>query len=165
MTLLNDVSQGYTTFSEARVLPASHVDYAASAAMRSYVVNSTASPVAQIIFGGTVLGTSIAFFSSRGPSVQSPGILKPDITGPGVNVQAVWPFPVGPPSASGQSGGETFNFLSGGRGTSMSTPHLSGIAASLPGLVTGSNQVGHHDHCRRRRPVWQPHPERATPAG
>uniref|UniRef100_J3M0C0 Subtilisin-like protease n=1 Tax=Oryza brachyantha TaxID=4533 RepID=J3M0C0_ORYBR len=102
MILPNHFLQGHTTLAEAHVLPASHVGYAAGSAIMAYI-NSTANPVAQILPRGTILGTTpapaMAFFSSRGPSVQSPGILKPDITGPGVNVLAAWPFRVGPPSA------------------------------------------------------------------
>ncbi|TVU18772.1 hypothetical protein EJB05_34885, partial [Eragrostis curvula] len=134
MIVLNNFTLGYSTLAEPHVLPASHIDYPASLAIMSYL-NSTANPVVQIVFGGTVLGTSpapsIAFFSSRGPSVQDPGILKPDITGPGVNVLAAWPFKVGPTdqTLSGVSGGgPTFNFLPG---TSISTAHLSGIAAII----------------------------------
>ncbi|CAL4920916.1 unnamed protein product [Urochloa decumbens] len=129
MVVLNNFAQGYTTRAAAHVLPASHVDYAAATAIRSYVT-STASPTAEILAGGTLLGTSpapsMAFFSSRGPSLQNPGILKPDVTGPGVNVLAAWPFQVGPPTAGSPLPGPTFNVDSG---TSMSTPHLSGIAA------------------------------------
>ncbi|KAL6903346.1 hypothetical protein ACP4OV_004159 [Aristida adscensionis] len=132
MILMNTHALGYSTFAEAHVLPASHVDFRAAVAIKSYI-NFTANPVAQIVFRGTILGRSpapsMAFFSSRGPSLQNPGILKPDITGPGVNVLAAWPFPVGPPSASASvPPGPTFNFVSG---TSMSTPHLSGVAAFI----------------------------------
>ncbi|TKV98026.1 hypothetical protein SEVIR_9G533200v4 [Setaria viridis] len=130
MVLLNKFAQGYSTLASAHVLPASHVDYAAASAIKSYV-SSTANPTAQILAGGTILGTSpapsIAFFSSRGPSLQNPGILKPDITGPGVNVLAAWPFQVGPRTESPLPG-PTFNVESG---TSMSAPHLSGIAAFI----------------------------------
>ncbi|CAD6219805.1 unnamed protein product [Miscanthus lutarioriparius] len=136
MVLMNGFPQGYSTLADAHVIPASHVDYAAASAIMSYV-QSAASPTAKILFGGTILGTSpapsMAFFSARGPSLQNPGILKPDITGPGVNVLAAWPsqLQVGPPppaSAAAPLGprGPTFNIISG---TSMSTPHLSGIAA------------------------------------
>lgn len=130
MILANQFIDGFSTIADAHVLPASHVSHAAGAAILSYI-KSTASPLAQISFGGTVLGTSpapaITSFSSRGPSTQNPGILKPDITGPGVSVLAAWPFQVGPPSAGGNNG-PMFNFESG---TSMSAPHLSGIAALI----------------------------------
>ncbi|XP_062185579.1 subtilisin-like protease 4 [Phragmites australis] len=130
MILVNEFADGYSTLADAHVLPASHVSYAAGVAIKKYI-NSTANPVAQILFKGTVLGTSpapaITSFSSRGPSLQNSGILKPDITGPGVSVLAAWPFRIGPPSAP-VFPGPTFNFESG---TSMSTPHLSGIAALI----------------------------------
>ncbi|XP_066347185.1 subtilisin-like protease 4 [Miscanthus floridulus] len=126
MIMANQFADGYSTLADAHVLPASHVSYVAGVAIKEYI-NSTANPVAQIIFKGTMLGTSpapaITSFSSRGPSIQNPGILKPDITGPGVSVLAAWPFRVGPPSTE-----PTFNLESG---TSMSTPHLSGIAALI----------------------------------
>ncbi|CAL5069345.1 unnamed protein product [Urochloa decumbens] len=130
MIVLNKFPQGYSTLAEAHVLPASHVDYAAASAIMSYF-NSTANATAQILFHGTILGTSpapaIVSFSSRGPSLQNPGILKPDITGPGVSVLAAWPFQVGPPTASPLPG-PTFNIISG---TSMSAPHLTGVAALI----------------------------------
>jgi subtilisin family serine protease len=132
MILTNQFIDGFSTQADLHVLPASHVSHAAGAAILSYI-KSTASPVAQITFGGTVLGASaspapvITSFSSRGPSTLNPGILKPDITGPGVNVLAAWPFQEVPPSL-GEQTGPTFSFQSG---TSMSTPHLSGIAALI----------------------------------
>jgi len=132
MILANQFPDGYSTLADAHVLPASHVGYAAGEAIKKYI-DSTANPVAQIVFQGTVLGTSPApamtSFSSRGPSLHNPGILKPDITGPGVSVLAAWPFQVGPSSAAAAANlGPTFNFVSG---TSMSTPHLSGVAALI----------------------------------
>ncbi|XP_047068028.1 subtilisin-like protease [Lolium rigidum] len=130
MILTNQFIDGFSTIADVHVLPASHVSHDAGVAILNYI-KTAASPMAQFTFRGTVLGTSPApamtSFSSRGPSTQNPGILKPDITGPGVSVLAAWPFQVGPPSASKQNG-PTFNFESG---TSMSAPHLSGIAALI----------------------------------
>ncbi|MQM23900.1 hypothetical protein Taro_056970 [Colocasia esculenta] len=130
MILTNQVLDGYSTLADAHVLPASHVGYSDGSAVRTYIATST-NPTASFTFEGTLLGIApaptITSFSSRGPSKPSPGILKPDITGPGVSVLAAWPFTVGPPSA-GVAGATTFNIISG---TSMSTPHLSGIAALL----------------------------------
>ncbi|CDP09845.1 unnamed protein product [Coffea canephora] len=62
--------------------------------------------------------------SDFGPSLVSPGILKPDIIGPGVNILAAWPVSV----ENNTNATSTFNIISG---TSMSCPHLSGIAALL----------------------------------
>ncbi|PWA58642.1 zinc finger, BED-type [Artemisia annua] len=60
-------------------------------------LNSTP-PVATIIFHETVIGDKstpqVTSFSSRGPSVASPGFLKPDIIGPGVSILAALPVSV-----------------------------------------------------------------------
>ncbi|KAK9927386.1 hypothetical protein M0R45_024570 [Rubus argutus] len=86
-----------TTLADAHVLPATHVSYAAGVGIKAYI-NSTSTPTATILFKGTVIGDQlapkVAFFSSRGPSSASPGILKPDIIGPGVSILAAWPFSV-----------------------------------------------------------------------
>ncbi|KAM1024749.1 hypothetical protein ACFX15_037311 [Malus domestica] len=127
MILVNQGIDGYSTSADPHVLPATHVSYAAGLKIKSYI-KSTSKPTAIILFKGTVIGNSqapsVASFSSRGPSVPSPGILKPDIIGPGVSILAAWPVPVDNAIKSKA----TFNIISG---TSMSCPHLSGIAALL----------------------------------
>ncbi|CAL1375523.1 unnamed protein product [Linum trigynum] len=124
MILINDLASGYTTLAGAHVLPASHINYQHGLAVKGYLT-STQLPTASISFGGTLIGKSnapqVAFFSSRGPSPQSPGILKPDIIGPGVNILAAW-------GASVDNATNSFNVVSG---TSMSCPHLSGVAALI----------------------------------
>uniref|UniRef100_A0ACD5Z5T9 Uncharacterized protein n=1 Tax=Avena sativa TaxID=4498 RepID=A0ACD5Z5T9_AVESA len=74
---------------------------------------------ASIELGGTILGyapaPAVAGLSGRGPSRLSPGILKPDLMAPGVNILAGVP-----------SGG--FELKSG---TSASTPHVVGLIALL----------------------------------
>ncbi|CAN1277933.1 Subtilisin-like protease 3 [Linum perenne] len=86
MILINDFTEGYTTDAEDHVLPASHINYKDGLAIKAYL-SSTSSPTATISFQGTLIGKSnapqVASFSSRGPSRQTPGILKPDIIGPG----------------------------------------------------------------------------------
>lgn len=127
MILMNDEPSAFSTVADAHVLPATHVSHAAGLKIKSYI-NSTATPMATIFFKGTVIGDSqapaVASFSSRGPSLASPGILKPDIVGPGVSVLAAWPFPLD----DNKNSKLTFNMDSG---TSMACPHLSGIAALL----------------------------------
>ncbi|KAL6182083.1 hypothetical protein ACLB2K_043506 [Fragaria x ananassa] len=126
MILVNPDFGGDTTIADAHVLPATHVSYAAGVSIQAYI-NSTSTPTATILFKGTVIGDQLApkvsFFSSRGPSIESPGILKPDIIGPGVSILAAWPF-----SVDNATEYKTFDIVSG---TSMSCPHLSGIAALL----------------------------------
>ncbi|XAR70373.1 Cucumisin [Bertholletia excelsa] len=129
MILMNEEQDDYSTLAEPHVLPATHVSFAAGDKIKAYI-NSTASPMATILFKGTIIGDKsapeIASFSSRGPSIASPGILKPDIIGPGVSILAAWPISV----ENKTNTKSTFNMISG---TSMSCPHLSGIAALLKG--------------------------------
>ncbi|KAL7165258.1 hypothetical protein ACSBR2_041028 [Camellia fascicularis] len=66
----------------------------------------------------------VSSLSSRGPSLASPGILKPDIIGPGVNILPAWPLSV----ENKKNSRLTFNVI---LGTSMSCPYLSGIIPLL----------------------------------
>lgn len=59
-----------------------------------------------------------ASFSSRGPLAATPDLLKPDLIAPGQDILAA----VAPPG----NGGLDFNLYSG---TSMSSPHVAGVAA------------------------------------
>ncbi|MQL97700.1 hypothetical protein Taro_030392 [Colocasia esculenta] len=62
----------------------------------------------------------VAGFSSRGPSAETKGFLKPDILGPGVNILG----------ARSTTAGSTVEFEAS-QGTSFATPHLAAIAALL----------------------------------
>ncbi len=68
-------------------------------------------------------GNVMADFSSRGPFPTVRDWIKPDITAPGVNILAG-----ATPEPNDGSYGGYFQYLSG---TSMSTPHIAGIAALL----------------------------------
>jgi len=67
-------------------------------------------------------GNEMATFSARGPA-PVPDILKPDVTAPGVNILAGFS-----PDSAYSTSGENFAYLSG---TSMSTPHIAGVAALI----------------------------------
>ncbi|KAK1565486.1 hypothetical protein Q3G72_027790 [Acer saccharum] len=72
----------------------------------------------------------VASYSSRGPDVnnahrQTADVLKPNLMAPGSSIWAAWsPSSEGDPIIKGQS----FALLSG---TSMSTPHIAGVAALI----------------------------------
>ncbi|KAL6349111.1 hypothetical protein AAG906_033767 [Vitis piasezkii] len=86
MILANSINEGFSTFADPHVLPATHVSYAAGLMIKAYM-NSTSNPSATILF-------------------------------------KAWPAPL--LSVTGSK--STFNMISG---TSMSCPHLSGVAALL----------------------------------
>ncbi|XP_055821403.1 subtilisin-like protease [Solanum dulcamara] len=97
MIIINSPDDGVTKSADAHVLPAIDVSAADGTKIVAYM-NSTSNSVATITFQGTIIGDKngpvVASFSSRGPSEASPGILKPDIIGPGVNILAAWPTSV-----------------------------------------------------------------------
>ncbi|KAK7394584.1 hypothetical protein VNO78_15116 [Psophocarpus tetragonolobus] len=74
----------------------------------------------------------MASFSSRGPNPIQPSILKPDVTAPGVNILAAYsPFASASNLPSDARRGFLFNVL---QGTSMSCPHVAGIAGLIKTL-------------------------------
>ena len=101
-------------------VPTVHVDHVAGAAIRAYA--QTAGATATLTGGEfqEAEAPEVASFSSRGPSLASGDLLKPDIMAPGVDVLAA----VAPPGNNGRS----FDFYSG---TSMSSPHIAGLAALI----------------------------------
>ncbi len=104
-------------------MPTVHVDRASGLAIKAYIAG-TADPTAtinasEIIFDAPAPLT--ATFSSRGPLRAGGGdLLKPDVIAPGQDILAA----VAPPGNAGRD----FNLLSG---TSMSSPHVAGLAALL----------------------------------
>ncbi|PSR99563.1 CO(2)-response secreted protease [Actinidia chinensis var. chinensis] len=91
----------------------------------------TRSPVATIL--PTVSVTKykpapvVPYFSSRGPTPHLKRLLKPDIAAPGVNILAAWRGNDTSEALKGKAP-PLFYVLSG---TSMSCPHVSGIAAAV----------------------------------
>ncbi|CAL5373652.1 unnamed protein product [Camellia sinensis] len=104
------------------VIPAAIVGTGIGNKILSYI-NRTREPASRIFSAKTVLGSQsapcVTAFSSKGPNSLTPEILKPDITAPGLNILAAW---------SPASENMLSNILSG---TSMSCPHVTGIAALI----------------------------------
>ncbi|MGW6282633.1 S8 family serine peptidase [Kribbella sp. NPDC055071] len=128
MILLN-ITPG-TLDADLHSVPTVHLDDKVAPEVKAYV--GTANPTATIGAGTPVRVTApkVAASSSRGPSPAGNGdLLKPDIMAPGTNVLAAT-------TAFSAAGGE-YAFMSG---TSMSTPHIAGIAAVL----------------KSKHPTWSP---------
>ncbi|XP_020579156.1 subtilisin-like protease SBT1.7 [Phalaenopsis equestris] len=133
MVLVNTAANGEELVADAHLLPATLVGENAGNVIKTYAI-SDPNPTATIIFGGTKVGIQpspvVAAFSSRGPNAVTPEILKPDLIAPGVNILSAWTGAVGPTGLPSDSRRVEFNIISG---TSMSCPHISGLAALLKG--------------------------------
>ena len=106
-------------------VPTVHLSDVDRAAINAYAANAGPTTTATIArtASGPVTAPAMAEFSSRGPLLASGGdLLKPDITAPGVDVLAAY---------SPVAANRNFDFLSG---TSMSSPHMAGIAALMKDL-------------------------------
>lgn len=133
MVLANTATNGEELVADAHLLPATAVGQKSGEEIKNYLLTDS-NPTATILFAGTKLGIEpspvVAAFSSRGPNSMTPEILKPDIIAPGVNIIASWTGAVGPTGLSDDPRRVEFNIISG---TSMSCPHVSGLAALLKG--------------------------------
>lgn len=127
MLLLNTDPSNDGLVADFHSVPSVHLHVADRAAIRA-----AAGGEAELMISSGARGKrapEVADFSSRGPALASGSdLLKPDILGPGVDVLAA-----SSPAGSGRS----FDILSG---TSMSSPHLAGLAALV----------------KQKHPTWTP---------
>jgi subtilisin family serine protease len=101
-------------------VPTVHVEAPAGDAIKAYAATPGATASLSVTDPTPVEAPVMAGFSSAGPALAGGGdLLKPDITAPGVDVIA---------AISPAKDGNNFNAESG---TSMSSPHIAGIAALL----------------------------------
>jgi subtilisin family serine protease len=112
-------------------VPSVHLAHTDRPAVKAYAATAGATATinaARVVY--TAAAPFTASFSSRGPLLAGAGdLLKPDLIAPGQDVLAA----VAPPG----NGGLSFNLYSG---TSMSSPHVAGLAALL----------------KNARPDWSP---------
>ncbi|KAK3184590.1 hypothetical protein Dsin_031876 [Dipteronia sinensis] len=134
MVLANRNDTGNEIVADPHLLPATHINYNDGVALFNYI-NSTKNPVAYITRATVEFGIKpapfMAAFSSKGPNTITPEILKPDITAPGVSIIAAYTAAKGPTDEDFDKRRTLFNSVSG---TSMSCPHVSGIAGLLKTL-------------------------------
>lgn len=117
MALVNVSADGLNA--DLHSVPSVHLPDTDRAELLDYA--RTTGATAQVVLGNegsTTQVPEVAGFSSRGPSQAAKGdLLKPDLSAPGVDVLAAY---------SPTIGGESFAYSSG---TSMSSPHIAGLAA------------------------------------
>ncbi|CAN8301360.1 unnamed protein product [Cochlearia groenlandica] len=92
-------------------------------------VNSTKSPQGTVLKSESIFNQKaprVVSFSARGPNTIAADLLKPDITAPGVEILAAF-SPLAPLSTE-DARHVKYSVLSG---TSMSCPHVSGVAAYI----------------------------------
>ena len=112
-----------TLNADVHVIPSIHVDHIVRNQLLSTIAGNPGVVEAQIgvSYFAPLDAPYTASFSSRGPLLAGSGdVLKPDVTGPGVDIMAG----VAPPG----NGGELFASY---QGTSMSSPHVAGLAALM----------------------------------
>lgn len=125
--VLANISEG-SLDADFHAVPTIHISDADAPKVYSYLDSAGTGATASFVLGnqtGKVTPVpQIAGFSSRGPAASDDSdLLKPDISAPGVSVLAA----VAPPSNHGRD----YDLYSG---TSMSAPHIAGLAALVQGV-------------------------------
>ncbi|KQK06652.1 subtilisin-like protease SBT1.7 [Brachypodium distachyon] len=131
VVFINEADFGYTIVVEKYYdLPMSQVTATDGAKIMGYAKVGSSNGVAHnatILFNSTMVHVKpapiVAAFSSRGPNMASPGVLKPDVMAPGLNILSAWPSMV---PIDGTEEAYNYNVESG---TSMATPHVAGVVA------------------------------------
>ena len=122
--ILYNASDAQSSVADFHFVPTAQINNTNGVAIKTYIGSAGSSATASlspVVGAPTPEAPVVADFSSRGPSLFNGGDLgKPDIMAPGVDMVAA----VSPENHSG-------NLWDSESGTSMATPHITGIAALL----------------------------------
>ncbi|KAH1110883.1 hypothetical protein GYH30_009608 [Glycine max] len=140
MILTNTEANGEELVADSHLLLVVEIGEKEGKKLKSYLLSSKSS-TATLAFKGTRLGIKpspvVAAFSSRRPNFLTLEILKPNLVAPAVNILVAWSEAIRPSSLKINNRKVKFNIVSG---TSMSCPHVSGIATLV----------------KSRHPEWSP---------
>ncbi|KAL2939800.1 Subtilisin-like protease SBT1.8 [Bienertia sinuspersici] len=116
MIMANTAASGEEMVADSHLIPAVAVGVKIGDQIRDYVKGAGKKATAVLSFGGTVLNVRpspvVAAFSSRGPNLVTPQIMKPDVIGPGVNILAAWSEIAGPTGLDSDTRKTQFNIMS-----------------------------------------------------
>ncbi|KAG7613501.1 Peptidase S8/S53 domain [Arabidopsis suecica] len=125
-----NINENYHDYAYVSILPSSALSKDDFDSVISYV-NSTKSPHGTVLKSEAIFNQAapkVAGFSSRGPNTIAVDILKPDVTAPGVEILAAF-SPLNSPAQDKRDNRHVkYSVLSG---TSMSCPHVAGVAAYI----------------------------------
>lgn len=173
LVLGNDKQRGNDIMAYAHLLPTSHINYTDGEYVHSYI-KATKNPMAYMTKAKTEVGVKpapvIASLSSRGPNPIQPIILKPDISAPGVDILYAYIGAISPTGLA--SDNRRIPYIIGS-GTSISCPHVSGIAALLKTLYPNWSPAAFKSAImttatirdNNHRPIKDQSKEDATPFG
>ncbi len=145
--IANTPTSANTIIVQGHTIPTVHIVAADGTKLKSYIAadpgNATATLAnVRAAADTTAAAPVMASFSSRGPNMFDPNVLKPDLTAPGVDILAA--------HSPNQTPAEKADIVNGThvppsawaplQGTSMSSPHVAGLAALL----------------RQLHPTWSP---------
>ncbi|KAI4357291.1 hypothetical protein L6164_001251 [Bauhinia variegata] len=122
----NDEHSGNKIYALPSPLPSSNLNFTNGEYVYSYL-QRTKNPMAYLTKPKTEVNVKpspmMAEFSSRGPNIVLPSILKPDVTAPGLDIIAAY----------SEVQGSVYAYIADS-GTSMSCPHVAGIVGLLKAL-------------------------------
>lgn len=135
--LMNDAASGDSLIADAYTLPGVHITFDDGVTLKAWIAaNGGAAHTGTGRIRGmapdesAANGDVMASFSSRGANPAVPGVIKPDVTAPGVDILAAFHSPLG----TVPGGPPEYNIISG---TSMSSPHTAGAGALLRAVHPG----------------------------